>query len=140
MNGPDDGFLGRGWTFPPRFSVGGADLATVAAAEDIRESLMILFATEPGERAMRPDYGAGLMSAMFAEVDQRMLSDLTARIRTAILFCEPRIALDRVDIAEDAAVPGLLSISLTYAIRGTNSRYNMVFPFYVREATGSPRA
>jgi phage baseplate assembly protein W len=137
MSGADaDGFLGRGWSFPPRFAPGGGDVATVAAEEDIRQSLAILFATEAGERAMRPDYGGSLMPAMFAEVDQGLISELRLRIRKAVLFHEPRIALERVDITESDAVPGLLAISLIYNIRSSNSRYNMVFPFYLREATG----
>jgi phage baseplate assembly protein W len=135
----DQAFLGRGWAFPPRFSPGGADVGTAAGPDDIRESLAILFATEPGERVMRADYGAGLRPMLFAEIDQQLIALLKARITTAVLFHEPRIALDRLDISEDASTPGLLSVSLFYTVRASNSRYNLVFPFYVKEASGPLR-
>ena len=47
-NGPT-GFLGRGWSFPPRFTPGGAAVAMVSDEEDIQQSLGLLFATRRGE-------------------------------------------------------------------------------------------
>jgi uncharacterized protein len=51
------------------------------------------------------------------------------------LYHEPRIELDRLDISEDQATEGLLLISLDYTVRSTNSRFNLVYPFYLNEAT-----
>lgn len=132
----DPPFLGRGWAFPPSFGPGGREVATVAGAEDVAESLQILFATEPGERPMREDFGSALRRHMFAEIDQTMLTDMRGAIYDAILAFEPRIAIDALDIVESGDEPGLLTISLHYSLRGTNSRYNLVYPFYLREATG----
>jgi uncharacterized protein len=132
-------FLGRGWSFPPRFSRGGAELATVAGDADVRESLAILFATEPGERVMRADYGGGLRPMLFAEMDQELVSALRARVTTAVLLHEPRVRPELVEIADDPAAPGVLLVSLHYTIRGSNSRYNLVFPFYLREAEATAR-
>jgi phage baseplate assembly protein W len=134
----EETFLGRGWAFPPRFSPGGGEVATVAGALDIRESLSILFATEPGERVMREDYGCALRRLLFEEVDQALLTRIRSMIGEAILYHEPRIEVDRLDVTESALEPGLLTISLYYTIRGTNSRYNFVFPFYLKEAS-APR-
>jgi phage baseplate assembly protein W len=133
-----EAFLGRGWAFPPRFSPGGGEVATVAGAADIRESLAILFATEPGERVMREDYGCALRRLLFEEVDQALLTSIRSAIGEAVLYHEPRIRIDRLDVTESASQPGLLTVSLYYTIRGTNSRYNLVFPFYVKEAS-APR-
>ena len=49
----DASFLGRGWSFPPEFGPGGAEVAMVAGEEDIAQSLSILFGTALGERVMR---------------------------------------------------------------------------------------
>ena len=76
-------FLGRGWSFPPRFSRNGAELETVAGPQDIQESLAILFSTEPGERVMRSDYGCGLQPLVFAEMDQELVSMLRSRVASA---------------------------------------------------------
>jgi phage baseplate assembly protein W len=127
-------FLGIGWSFPPAFSTGGAEVATVADAEDIQQSLQILFATEPGERILRESFGCGLRRFVFEAVDQTLLTTVRSAVSDAILYFEPRIRLDSVDVTESADTAGLLRISIEYTIRTTNSRYNMVYPFYVNEA------
>ena len=131
----DPAFLGRGWAWPPSFSPGGGEVAMVAGAADVAQSLEIIFSTEPGERAMRETFGSALSRFLFAEIDQTMLTNLRGAIFDAILAFEPRIQIDGVEIVESGETPGLLTISLHYTLRGTNSRYNLVYPFYLREAT-----
>ncbi len=131
----DEGFLGRGWGFPPSFSKGGKDVSLVSGQDDIQESLQILFSTQLGERLMQEDFGADLNQTLFEEVDQGLINSLTTMMTDAILYHEPRISLDRLDISESDLEQGLLLISLDYTIRSTNSRYNMVYPFYLNEAT-----
>ena len=133
-------FLGTGWSFPPTFAERGSAVEMVSGADDIHQSLQILLATRLGERVMQDDFGCDLTSLLFEEIDQGLINTLTGMISDAILYHEPRIELDRVDISEDQATAGLLLISLDYTIRNTNSRFNFVYPFYLNEATtpGSP--
>ena len=128
-------FLGTGWHFPPTFSKGGKEVATVSGAEDIQQSLQILLSTRLGERVMQEEYGCDLTYVIFEEIDQRLLNALTRLISDAILYHEPRIFMDNLDVTESDHEPGLLLIRLDYTIRGTNSRFNMVYPFYINEAT-----
>ena len=131
----DRSFLGAGWRFPPTFTRGGAEVELVSGADDIEQSLQILLSTRLGERVMRPDFGCDLQHVMFEEIDQGLLNTLNSLISDAILYHEPRITLDRLDVSESEREPGLLLISLDYTIRSTNSRFNMVYPFYINEAT-----
>jgi hypothetical protein len=132
---PDDSsFLGTGWSFPPTFASNGADVETVSAAEDVWQSLEILLGTQPGERVLLEQYGCDLHRFLFEEVDQGLVNSLTGLISDAILFYEPRITLNGLDISQSDAEAGLLLISIDYTIRTTNSRYNMVYPFYLNEA------
>lgn len=132
---PEQSFLGIGWSFPPTFTPGGADVELVSGADDIQQSLQILLSTRLGERAMHEDFGCDLHFVLFEEIDQGLVNSLTNIISDAILYHEPRITLDRLDISESQNQQGLLLISLDYIIRGTNSRFNMVYPFYLNEAT-----
>lgn len=127
-------FLGRGWAFPPSFSAGGAEVMTVSGADDVHESLGILLGTVPGERVMLEEYGCDLHGLVFAELDQGLMSSIEWRIRSAILEYEPRVDVESVDISQDETEPHCLNIHLRYTVRGTNSRFNMVFPFYLMEA------
>ena len=132
--GTDQSFLGTGWSFPPTFSKGGATIEMVSGAEDIHQSLQILLSTSLGERVMQEDYGCDLTATLFEEIDQNLVNSITSIISNGILYHEPRIILNKLDISESETQQGLLLISITYTIRGTNSRFNMVYPFYINEA------
>jgi uncharacterized protein len=127
-------FAGTGWSFPPAFMSGGADVETVSGTEDIRQSLEILFATARGERVLQEDFGSDLSSYLFEEIDQELIQSLTSLISDAILYHEPRILLNDLEISEAETEAGLLLIKLDFTVRSTNSRFNMVYPFYLSEA------
>lgn len=127
-------FLGTGWRFPPDFGPGGAEVAMVSDAEDIHQSLMILCSTRLGERPMQASFGCNLDMFLFAEVDQALVNHIVASIHDAVLYHEPRIKLEDVDVTPDPRESGLLHIQLDYTVLDSNSRYNMVFPFYLNEA------
>jgi len=133
----EQSFLGTGWSFPPTFGAGGGAVEMVSGVDDIRQSLEILLATRPGERVMQDEFGCELTAVLFEEIDQGLINALTGLIADAILYHEPRIELDRLDISEDQAAEGRLLISLDYTVRNTNARFNMVYPFYLNEATTS---
>lgn len=128
-------FLGRGWSFPPRFSDTG--LVMVSAEEDIRESLLVLLSTVPGERVMQPAYGCGLKIHVFDHVNETMFAVIRDVVSKAILFFEPRVIVERIDISFEEKLDGKLNIHIQYLVRSTNNRYNLVYPFYFSEATNA---
>ena len=123
------------WAFPPAFDARTGAAAMESAEEDIHQSLRILFQTRPGERIMHPTFGCRLHDLVFDPMDRSMEVAIETAISRAILFFEPRIRLERVRVAIVDALDGRLEIMLDYRIRQTNSRHNMVFPFYIREGT-----
>jgi uncharacterized protein len=131
----DLAFLGRGWSFPPAFSRGGTDVEMVSNAEDIQQSLRILLGTTQGERVMQELFGCNLRDLLFDEADQWLIARIERTIKDAITLHEPRITLDEVLVDGQDVRAGALSISIRYTIRGTNSRFNMVFPFYLTETS-----
>lgn len=107
----------------------------VSDEDDIQQSLALLFATRRGERLMQESYGASLQDWVYAEVDEELVSDLCTSIEEAVLLHEPRIELLDLDVSLHPKVEGALLIRIDYQIPTTNSRFNMVFPFYLNEAT-----
>ena len=67
--------------------------------------------------------------------DETSLGELRSQIEDAILFGEPRIKVEDIEIDTSAAADGVLEISIRYFIPAVNTRSNMVFPFYFREGT-----
>jgi phage baseplate assembly protein W len=121
-------FLGAGWSFPPTFGAGG--VVMTADEDDIQASLRILFRTTPGERFLQPNYGIDISALLFEPMSTTLRTFLTDRVRTAILIHEPRIKLTNLEIDSPDPNDGSLRIRVEYEVRATNSRFNLVFPFY----------
>lgn len=131
---PEKAFLGIGWSFPPQLEVTGTPLL-VAYEEDIRQSIMIIMGTEPGERIMRPDFGAGLNRFVFEPVNTTTMALVQTRVHEALVDWEPRIEVVNVKVTTDVNEKSLLLINTSYRIRSTNTLHNLVYPFYLQEAT-----
>lgn len=147
-------FFGRGWAFPITFqkerlgnenqellNIGGDNCSVLMAEdlEDIAQSLTILLTTRPGERVMRPDYGCSVEDLLFEPINASLLSYIRNLIDRSILYYEPRIQLNNIDISEDEnLLEGRLKIEIDITVRTTNGRFNYVYDFYKREATIIP--
>lgn len=127
---PSPAFLGLGWSFPVQPEQGRT--ATAAYEEDVRQAILIILGTEPGERVMRPEFGAGLGSFVFEPISSATVESLKRRVEESLIDWEPRIDLESVSVRP---VPdeGKLQIEVGYRVRATNSRHNLVYPFYLAE-------
>jgi len=135
-NAAPSSFLGRGWSFPPVFSRGKGGIEMSSDEDDIRESLTILFSTAIGERFREPKYGCNLENLSFEPVSTTLKTYLKGLIEQAVLHFEPRVDLNDVAIEVNEAEEGRVDIIVDYTVRITNSRYNMVYPFYQSEGKG----
>lgn len=126
-------FLGRGWSFPPEFSKESRAVKMLEDEVDIKSSLEILLSTRLGERVMLPGYGCNLEELLFSPLNLTLKTYVIDLIKTAILYHEPRIDVKKIDIDLTEELSGVLLINIDYIIRSTNSRMNMVFPFYKEE-------
>ena len=126
-------FLGRGWAYPVAVNVARDDVALAEHEEDVRQAVLIILETGRGERVMRPDFGAGLRDFLFEPVNTTTLALLRHRVEESLVTWEPRIRLERVDVAPAPGVRGRVDITIEYRVRATNTFYNLVYPFYVQE-------
>jgi phage baseplate assembly protein W len=125
-------FLGRGWAFPLESGADG-DVALAVDEEDVRQAVRLILETEPGERLMRPDFGAGLRGLVFDPISTTTVALVRHRVEEALTTWEPRIDVDRVDVSTEEAASGRLLVRVDYRVRATNIFYNLVYPFYLRE-------
>lgn len=132
--GRDTDFLGRGWSFPVRFSKSSKSVEMSQEEEDIRESLEILLGTVRGERVMRPDFGTNLHGKIFETLHSFSAAAMSEDIRRSILFHEPRVIPGEISFRQESG-EGLILIILEYTVIATNTRTNMVYPFYLEEGT-----
>lgn len=127
-------FMGTGWAFPPTFHKEKKGVSMVSDVEDINQSLHILLSTSIKERVMQPKYGCDLQSFLFEPVNLTLLTYMKSVVKDAIVKCEPRVTL--LDLVLDTRPEeGLIEITVRYEVRGTNSRFNYVYPYYLEEGT-----
>ncbi|WP_456314712.1 GPW/gp25 family protein [Pseudomonas shirazensis] len=128
-------FLGIGWSFPPEFKGKTKGVTMLTDEEDIKSSLEILLSTKIGERIMQPKYGCNMDELLFSPLNQTLKTFVSDLIKTAILYHEPRIDVEKIDITKGDELSGELLVLIDFSVRATNSRINMVYPFYKLEGT-----
>jgi phage baseplate assembly protein W len=82
---------------------------------------------------MRPDFGCGIHDLVFENLDSVSLGQIEQSIREALTIYEPRIELLSVEISHEQIERGYLMIVVHYHVISTNNRFNLVFPFYIKE-------
>jgi phage baseplate assembly protein W len=109
--------------FPLRFDELGRT-ASASHAEHVRDMLVQLLLVRPGERVMRPDFGAGLLHSVFAPNSPELAIALQASLHAAIdRWLADVVAVDRlVVLAEDA----VLRVELDYVLLATGTSESLV--------------
>lgn len=105
---------------------GAGRLATVAEAASVRQALLLLLATRPGERVNRPDYGCHLWRMAFAPNDDTTAGLAMHYVSRAVEQWERRVDVLGVDAGPDPGDPGLLEVTLRYRIRATQTDDELV--------------
>ncbi len=130
----DRSFLGRGWSFPPVFSKATKELLLTSDEEDIKKSLEILLSTTIGERFLQPLYGCNLEKYVFEPLNATISTEIRLAVKDAIELFEPRLKLLGVKLDTGFINEGRVDIAVEYEVITTNTRHNLVYPFYINEA------
>jgi phage baseplate assembly protein W len=107
-------------------------LSGVGGHEAVRQAIILLLTTIPGERVMRPGYGCPLHRLMFAPNDATTAGLAIHYVRQSIKRWEPRIEIVRLDAGVDPAAPSQLTVSLDYRVRGNNQPGQLDFALDLR--------
>jgi len=114
-----------------RFDPAGG-VAMVAGDASVRQAIMLLLSTMPGERVMRPHYGCSLHRLAFAANDPTTAGLAMHYVRQAIERWEPRVAIVRLDAGPALDRPERLDIELDYKVRATSELDQVRFGFDLR--------
>jgi phage baseplate assembly protein W len=79
---------------------------------------------------MRPMFGSEIHLLTFAENNATTAGLADFYVRQALAHCEPRIEVENVSVSFAQANRGIMLIEITYRVKATNDRRNLVFPFY----------
>jgi uncharacterized protein len=135
--GPAAEFLGSGWAFPLRPDAGGG-LGYTSGEANIEQSLRLLLQTTLGERVMRPRFGTRARELVFAPGSIQHLRLLETTVREAIRDDEPRVAVEEVQAEADREDETRVIVDVSYRVRQTNTRLNLVYPYYLGVTGAAP--
>ncbi|ETX05488.1 MAG: baseplate protein [Candidatus Entotheonella gemina] len=125
----DNHFLGIGWHFPLALDDDG-QVKMASHEESIRQSIRMILSTSPGERTMHPDFGCDIHDLVFDVNSAATAGAVASAVEDALIEWEPRIDVLAVNAFPDPERPNYLLIEVSYQVRSTNSRFNLVYPFY----------
>jgi Bacteriophage baseplate protein W len=125
----DAAFLGKGWKLPLDAEEG--RIAMAGSEESIRQAIWIILATARGERKMRPDFGCGIHDLVFESSSAAAAGQVVTEVRRSLILWEPRIEVLDVAAGPNPEDPRCLLIEISYRVRTTNNRFNLVYPFYL---------
>ena len=101
----------------------------------LRQSLLLLLSTRPGERVGRPDYGCALDRLAFEPNDATTAGMAIRLIADAVALCEPRAEILQLDAEADVNDPAVLRVRLTYRDRRSDATGSLDIPV---DLGGSP--
>jgi len=125
-------FLGKGWKYPVKID-NNRKIEMSEYEQDIKEAILIILGTAKGERVMRPDFGCGIHDLVFAPINVTTISMVENSVSEGLTLWEPRIELIKVEVSDKESSMGKLLVSIDYRVRITNNRFNLVYPFYIKE-------
>lgn len=110
-------FFESGADVPMGLAVSNGQLGLVDGPACIRQSLVTLLSTRPGERVMRPRYGCDLDAIAFAPMGPTTFMLAKLIVRRAVERFEPRVVITGIDVIEDPVAPSNLLLTLGYRIK-----------------------
>ncbi len=129
-------FLGRGVGFPVSLDATG-NLQVAEYEESVRQSILIILGTAPGERVMRPDFGCGIYDLVFETKTATTAGKISQAVQDALLRFEARIDVLDVQVTPKWDNEGdKLLVDIIYQVRATNNVFNLVYPFYLERSPG----
>lgn len=127
-------FLGSGLKFPVQVNKATGRFVMSAEEVSVKESVYIILMTQKEERWIHPEFGSRILSYTFMDTSLTRINMMAKELEQTILSQEPRIS--EVDIeVEPRLEKGCLLIHISYVVAQTNTRDNMVFPFYLYSGT-----
>jgi phage baseplate assembly protein W len=115
-------------------------ISMVDGDESVRQAIIMLLSTTPGERLMRPDYGSRLRRLAFAPNDQTTAGLAIHYVRQAIERWEPRVEIIDLDAEADPDEPTQLIIILRYRVRASLTAGTVEYPLSLSPRPTGPAA
>jgi Bacteriophage baseplate protein W len=110
---------GRHLAFPFRIGPDGRTAAPASDAEHVRDELLQLLLTSPGERLFLPEFGGGLRRLVFEPASDTLRNVVKARITQALSrWLGQRLTVERLEVEWESSA-ATLEVTVQYRPAGS---------------------
>lgn len=95
----------------------------------IREVMLNILLTRPGERLQRPDFGAGLLNFVHQPNNETTRNLMASVVRKALERWEPRVSVEAVEVAPSPTSVADVHINIRYRMRFAQMPAELGFTF-----------
>lgn len=97
--------------------------------QSIREVMLNILLTRPGERLQRPDFGAGLLNFVHQPNNETTRNLIAGVVRKSLAQWEPRVIVEGVDVAPSPTSVADVHIKIRYRMRFSQISAELGFSF-----------
>lgn len=131
--------LGTGWAFPARPDVDRGALVWQTGPALVRQSILIILDTEPGERVMRPEFGCGLRRFIMEPNNPTTRAAIAREVEGSLRLWERRITVRTVDV-RPSDDPATVIVAVDYAHVRDLSPSRLELPFVLATSGAGGRS
>lgn len=95
----------------------------------IKNDLIQLLKTMPGERAMRPEFGVGLQLYLFEFLDQGLETTIKNNIINAIEEYDQRVNVSDIIITQPTNMPNIAQILIVGVVKEMDANFELSIEF-----------
>lgn len=111
-------------------------LATVTDAASVRQALLLLLSTRPGERVNRASYGCHLFRLAFEPADDTTAGLAIHYVTRAVETWEKRVTVLGIDAGVPEDDPSVLEVRMRYRIKATQGEDEVAVAVPILDAGG----
>ena len=89
--------------------------------QSVREVMLNILLTRPGERLMRPDFGAGLLNFVHQPNNETTRNLIAGVVRKSLAQWEPRVVVDEVTVEPSPSNVAEVHITIFYKLLHTQA-------------------
>jgi len=114
----------RGIAFP--FQVGTQSFPKEATNEAlIKQSLVQIITTQPGERYMLPEFGCGALNFVFEPDDAVLTAYIQDTVSRSIARWETRVVVNAVKVERNSLFESQIIVTVEYTVKATSQTQNV---------------
>ena len=90
-----------------------------------RNHILAVLLTNPGERVMRPTYGAGIFNYVWDNQDPLVEQQIINDVQTAVAIYEPNVTINQIEFVPQPDFSGIVNLNIAFSVGAAPTTHNV---------------